>query len=258
MGLHAAIIRLSPLIHEGEQRYKPYIVGDPRMVFLSVTPPFEKSWLRPWSVHLIQVAFGNNRNDHFDQVLFRCSPPLDRSVRLIQGVYLIWCPLNAGFTAPRWSSSLIGCTSFICSKRSRAYYWFEDNRHFRHRVCHIMEFVTHTSVHPHFHLFSISFEYHFTFPHFTPQFFLSASTFISFLSNIIISTLNRYSKLVKTGLTWPVKVCVFWCIYYFAFSDAVLWFVILFSWLLVYNVDVPAKGRVYNQGRVLTSYISQA
>ena len=40
MGLHAAIIRLSPLIHEGEQRYKPYIViyGD---------PPFEKSWLRP-------------------------------------------------------------------------------------------------------------------------------------------------------------------------------------------------------------------
>ena len=24
MGLHAAIIRLSPLIHEGEQRYKPY------------------------------------------------------------------------------------------------------------------------------------------------------------------------------------------------------------------------------------------
>ena len=27
MGLHAAIIRLSPLIHEGEQQYKPYIVG---------------------------------------------------------------------------------------------------------------------------------------------------------------------------------------------------------------------------------------
>ena len=55
MGLHAAIIRLSPLIHEGEQRYKPYIVGhivgDPRMVSLSVTPhlPFEKSWLRPWN-----------------------------------------------------------------------------------------------------------------------------------------------------------------------------------------------------------------
>ena len=43
MGHHAAIIRLSPLIHEGEQRYKPYIVGhivgDPRMVSLSVTPP---------------------------------------------------------------------------------------------------------------------------------------------------------------------------------------------------------------------------
>ena len=26
MGLHAAIIRLSPPIHEGEQQYKPYIV----------------------------------------------------------------------------------------------------------------------------------------------------------------------------------------------------------------------------------------
>ena len=38
MGLHAAIIPLSPLIHEGEQRYKPYIVGDPQMVSLSVTP----------------------------------------------------------------------------------------------------------------------------------------------------------------------------------------------------------------------------
>ena len=34
MGLHAAIIRLSPLIHMGEQRYKPYIVGDPRKVSL--------------------------------------------------------------------------------------------------------------------------------------------------------------------------------------------------------------------------------
>ena len=27
-------LRLSPLIHEGEQWYKPYIVGDPRMVSL--------------------------------------------------------------------------------------------------------------------------------------------------------------------------------------------------------------------------------
>ena len=34
MGLHAVIIRLSLLIHEGEQRYKPYIVGDPWMVSL--------------------------------------------------------------------------------------------------------------------------------------------------------------------------------------------------------------------------------
>ena len=48
-GLHAAIIRLSLLIHEGEQRFKPYIVGDPRMLILSslCDPPFEKSWLRP-------------------------------------------------------------------------------------------------------------------------------------------------------------------------------------------------------------------
>ena len=34
MGLHASIIRLSPLIHEGEQRCKPYVVGDPQMVSL--------------------------------------------------------------------------------------------------------------------------------------------------------------------------------------------------------------------------------
>ena len=48
MGLHATIIRLSPLIHEGEQRYKPYIGGNPRMVSLLWPPrPFEKSWLRP-------------------------------------------------------------------------------------------------------------------------------------------------------------------------------------------------------------------
>ena len=34
MGLYAAIILLSPLIHEGEQQYKPYVVGDSRMVSL--------------------------------------------------------------------------------------------------------------------------------------------------------------------------------------------------------------------------------
>ena len=51
MGLHAAIIRLSSRIHEGEQWYKPYIVGDPQMVSLlwPPPPPFEKSWLRPWT-----------------------------------------------------------------------------------------------------------------------------------------------------------------------------------------------------------------
>ena len=53
MSLHSAIIRLSPLIHEREQRYKPYIVGDPRMVSLVSSlcdPPFEKSWLHPWNM----------------------------------------------------------------------------------------------------------------------------------------------------------------------------------------------------------------
>ena len=50
MGLHAAIIRLSPLIHEGEQRYKPYIVGDPRMVIwwvASVSPPLKNPGYAP-------------------------------------------------------------------------------------------------------------------------------------------------------------------------------------------------------------------
>ena len=46
-GLHAAIIRLSPLIHEGEQRYKPHIVGDPRMVSLSVTPSLKNPGYAP-------------------------------------------------------------------------------------------------------------------------------------------------------------------------------------------------------------------
>ena len=47
MGLPAAIIGLSPLIHEGEQWYKPYIVGDPPDGVPVCDPPFEKSWLRP-------------------------------------------------------------------------------------------------------------------------------------------------------------------------------------------------------------------
>ena len=47
MGLYAAIIRLSRLIHEVEQRYKPYIVGDPRMVSLSVTPPLKNPGYAP-------------------------------------------------------------------------------------------------------------------------------------------------------------------------------------------------------------------
>ena len=43
MGLHAAIIRLSPLIHEGEQRYKPYIVW----WVASVTPPLKNPGYTP-------------------------------------------------------------------------------------------------------------------------------------------------------------------------------------------------------------------
>ena len=43
MGLHAAIIRRSPLKHEGEQLYKPCIVGDPRMVI----PPLKNPGYAP-------------------------------------------------------------------------------------------------------------------------------------------------------------------------------------------------------------------
>ena len=55
MGLHAAIMRLSPLIHEGEQQYKPYIVGDPRMVsLLNITlwPPLWKILATPLTMWL--------------------------------------------------------------------------------------------------------------------------------------------------------------------------------------------------------------
>ena len=43
MGLHAAIIRLSPLIREGLRLYKPCIVGDPRMM----TPPLKNPGYAP-------------------------------------------------------------------------------------------------------------------------------------------------------------------------------------------------------------------
>ena len=46
IGLHATIIWLSPLIHEREQRYKPYIIGDPRMVSL-LWPPLWKILATP-------------------------------------------------------------------------------------------------------------------------------------------------------------------------------------------------------------------
>ena len=56
MGLYAAIIRLSPLIHEGEQRYKPYIVGDPRMVSLL--------WLPLWKILATPLKYWDNwKND---------------------------------------------------------------------------------------------------------------------------------------------------------------------------------------------------
>ena len=63
MGLHAAIIRLSPLIHEGEQRYKPHIVGDPRIVSLSVTSPMKNPGYAPASYDLFrQLDSLNNFN----------------------------------------------------------------------------------------------------------------------------------------------------------------------------------------------------
>ena len=64
MGLHAAIIRLSPLIHEGEQRYKPYIVGNPRMVSLSVTPPPPNPPPRPplWKILATPLWFTQSPN----------------------------------------------------------------------------------------------------------------------------------------------------------------------------------------------------
>ena len=44
---------------------------------------------------------------------------------LINGLYF-----NFSNTVPRRSGSMIGRNSLMCSKRSRAYYWLEDNRDF--------------------------------------------------------------------------------------------------------------------------------
>ena len=49
---------------------------------------------------------------------------------------------------------MIGRTSLMCSKRSRAYYWLEDNRRFRHRVC------TRTLLHAHHTLSSVRSHFH--------------------------------------------------------------------------------------------------
>ena len=53
MGLHAAIIWLSPLIHKGEQLYKPCIVGDPWMV----TPSLWKILAMP--LQLVVSLYGS-------------------------------------------------------------------------------------------------------------------------------------------------------------------------------------------------------
>ena len=76
MGLHAAIIRLSPLIHEREQQYKQYIVSDARMVSL-LWPPFEKSWLRPCSWATILIVWRSLTHP----------PPLEK---LIYNNYWCW------------------------------------------------------------------------------------------------------------------------------------------------------------------------
>ena len=74
MGLHAAIIRLSPLIHKGEQRYKPYIVGDPRMVsLLNITsspcdpppPPLKNPGYAPGSA--VEDNFQGENGEKFSQ-----------------------------------------------------------------------------------------------------------------------------------------------------------------------------------------------
>ena len=65
MGLQAMIIRLSPLIHEGKQRCKPYIVGDPRMVSLSVTPPLKNPGYAPVSFYFSRGQNRKSRSTSF-------------------------------------------------------------------------------------------------------------------------------------------------------------------------------------------------
>ena len=73
MGLHAAIIRLSPLINEGEQRYKRYIFGDPWMV----TPPLKNPGYPPetkitngnmYAVHVVNRPLTKNYKQLLDEV----------------------------------------------------------------------------------------------------------------------------------------------------------------------------------------------
>ena len=61
-------------------------------------------WNLITSVRLIQV--GNNRNDHFRYLIFRCPRPPNRGVRLIKVSFKVnkgytfrgfgYCPLNGG------------------------------------------------------------------------------------------------------------------------------------------------------------------
>ena len=66
MGLHAAIIRLSPLIHEREQRYKPYIVW----WVASVTPPLKTPGYAP-EPRLILSFSGYYHNSKWIRLLSR-------------------------------------------------------------------------------------------------------------------------------------------------------------------------------------------
>ena len=71
---------------------------------------------------------------------------------------------------------------------------------------------------------------------------------ISTPSNII-STLNRFSQLVKTGLTWSVKVRVFRCIYYFVVTRTNLSETAKF-YVEVMNSKQQKEGKFGNAGSI--------
>ena len=67
MGLRAAVIRLSPVIHEGEQRVSS--LSD---------PPFEKSWLRP-----CEITMGNSFSGLALPPTVQTPPPLSKNPVLL-------------------------------------------------------------------------------------------------------------------------------------------------------------------------------